>query len=65
MPEGAPILHPDFNTYAGFRQKVPKPSNIFATFWEEATSTPVSFYRRHREHLHDAAAAQGYMSAGV
>jgi CO/xanthine dehydrogenase Mo-binding subunit len=28
MREGAPILHPDFNSYFGFRQKMDTPSNI-------------------------------------
>jgi CO/xanthine dehydrogenase Mo-binding subunit len=29
MAEGAPVLHPDFNSYFGFRQKMETPSNIF------------------------------------
>jgi carbon-monoxide dehydrogenase large subunit len=29
MAPGAPILHPDFNTYFGFRQKMDTPSNVF------------------------------------
>src|SRR5688572_21548159 len=36
IKEGAPILHPDFNTYFGFRQKQEKPSNVFfKTHWEK------------------------------
>src|SRR3972149_11752047 len=31
MKDGAPILHPDFNDYFGFRQKHDKPSNIHLT----------------------------------
>ncbi len=34
MAPDAPILHPDFNTYFGFRQKQDEPSNIFhKTHW--------------------------------
>ncbi|HEX5141190.1 MAG TPA: molybdopterin cofactor-binding domain-containing protein, partial [Dehalococcoidia bacterium] len=29
MAPGAPVLHPDFNTYFGFRQKMESPSNVF------------------------------------
>ncbi|HWO72240.1 MAG TPA: xanthine dehydrogenase family protein molybdopterin-binding subunit, partial [Dehalococcoidia bacterium] len=29
MAPGAPILHPDFNSYFGFRQKMETPSNVF------------------------------------
>ncbi len=36
MQDGAPILHPDFNTYVGFRQKMDTPSNVFfSTSWEK------------------------------
>jgi CO/xanthine dehydrogenase Mo-binding subunit len=36
MQHGAPILHPDFNSYFGFRQKMDKPSNVyFTTHWEK------------------------------
>lgn len=31
MQDGAPILHPDFNSYVGFRQKHDHPSNIHAS----------------------------------
>ena len=35
MAPDAPILHPDFNTYFGFRQKQDTPSNVFhKTHWE-------------------------------
>jgi CO/xanthine dehydrogenase Mo-binding subunit len=29
MAPGAPVLHPDFNSYFGFRQKMETPSNVF------------------------------------
>ena len=29
MAEGAPVLHPDFNSYFGFQQKMEKPSNVY------------------------------------
>lgn len=36
MKDDAPILHPDFNSYFGFRQKQEKPSNVFfKTHWEK------------------------------
>jgi CO/xanthine dehydrogenase Mo-binding subunit len=36
LKDDAPILHPDFNTYVGFPQKMDKPSNLYhKTFFEK------------------------------
>lgn len=36
LKDGAPILHPDFNSYIGFPQKMDKPSNAYhKTFFEK------------------------------
>ena len=36
LKDNAPILHPDFNSYVGFPQKMSKPSNVYhRTFFEK------------------------------
>src|SRR5207245_3348981 len=36
LKDGAPILHPDFNAYVGFAQKMSKPANAYhRTFFEK------------------------------
>jgi len=43
MAPGAPVLHPDFNTYFGFRQKMETPSNIFFSTHRERGDLEAGF----------------------